>query len=269
MSDIDIDPALERTLEDLALIHEETLSHLQYLSIYALNYTYINFDTQKMVVSGTETDWLMHSIQQGLHQDLASRLKEFSHTWEEDALTTQAYTSWMQTHHADINWKKTDLGLKGKHGFHLLEIGHTEDLGIDSFNQMVDALNEFKYESIRLQKKYPSMLFDVHHMEEILQKQIQFAEEEQAQLDAMKIEFDESLFEPLEEPTLSEQEDQALSLRVQWYEDDEIAGQMQLPLIKVKQIFTSIKDKYHQPKIPQRVYLNKRKQLFPEHFATS
>ena len=57
--------------------------------------------------------------------------------------------------------------------------------------------------------------------------------------------------------------------RVQWYEDDEIADQMQLPLSRVRQIFTSIKDKYHQPKIPQRVYLNKRKQLFPEHFATS
>ena len=269
MSHTDIDPALEHTLQDLALIHEDTLSHLQYLSIYALNYTYIDFNTQKMVISGTETDWLMHSIQQGLHQDMASRLKAFSHAWENDAPMTQAYTSWMQAHQPEVSWQKTDLGLKGKHGFHLLEIGHTEDLGIDSFSQMVDALNEFKYESIRLQTKYPSMVFDVHHMEEILQKQIQFAKEEQAQLDTMKIEFDASLFEPLQEPTLSEQEDQALSLRVQWYEDDEIAEQMQLPLIKVKQIFTSIKDKYHQPKIPQRVYLNKRKQLFPEHFATS
>lgn len=269
MSHTGISPEMERTLEDLALIHEETLSHLEYLSIYALNYTYIDFNTQKMVISGTETNWLKHSIQQGLHQNMASRLREFSHSWEDDAPMTQAYTRWMQAHQPEVSWQKTDFGLKGKHGFHLLEIGHTEDLGIDSFNQMVDTLNEFKYESMRLQTKYPSMVFDVHNMEDILQQQTQFARQEQAQLDAMKIEFDASLFEPLEEPTLSEQEDQALSLRVQWYEDDEIAEQMQLSLIRVKQIFTSIKDKYHQPKIPQRVYLNKRKQLFPKHFATS
>ena len=56
------------------------------------------------------------------------------------------------------SWLKTDFALQGKHGFHLLEIGHRQDLGIDTYNQMVDVLNFFKYESMRLLKKYPLMV---------------------------------------------------------------------------------------------------------------
>ncbi len=257
---------IEQTFEDLALIHEDTLSSLKYLSVYALNYTYIDFESHKMVISGTESDWMTHMIRLGLHQEVAHRLREYCYDWSAESETTKAYTQFMTEHHPELKWRKTDFGLKGKHGFHLLEIGHTQELGIETFNAMADALNEFKFESIRLQEKYPAMLYDVESMPSILDLQAVFLEQDQALQESMKIEFDDSLFEPLEEPTLSKEEDTALSLRVQWYEDDEIADQMALSLKEVKQIFISIKDKYHQPKIPQRVYLAKRKELFPELF---
>ena len=57
MSDVNPQPDLEQTLHDLALMHEDTLAHVSYLSIYALNYTYIDFENHTMVVSGTEPEW--------------------------------------------------------------------------------------------------------------------------------------------------------------------------------------------------------------------
>ena len=54
---------------------------------------------------------------------------------------------------------------------------------------------------------------------------------------------------------------------LEWFEDDEIADAMNCSIKGVKDLFNAIKEKYQQPKIPQRVYLNKRKELFPELFA--
>ena len=73
-----------------------------------------------------------------------------------------------------------------------------------------------------------------------------------------------SLFEPLPEPTLNEQEHEALKWKVMWHQDDEIAEQMNLSILEVKAIFQGIKEKYHQPRIPQYVYMNKLQEVLAE-----
>jgi hypothetical protein len=269
MPDINSQPDLQQTLHDLALMHADTLAHVSYLSIYALNYTYIDFEKNTMVVSGTEPEWLLSRLAQGFETDLPQRLQMYAHAWTSDSRISQVYREWMVQHHPDVRWQKTDFGLQGQHGFHLLEIGHTDALSVDCLTQLVDVLNEFKHESMRLRDKYPAMVLPVANMPAILEQQAHFAEADRALVQGMALNLDPDLFEPLPEPTLSEAEDQALSLRVQWFEDDEIADKMQLPLAAVKALFNAIKDKYHQPRIPQRAYLKKRKELNPEWFVSS
>tara|TARA_B100001094_G_scaffold333119_1_gene408738 strand:+ start:1147 stop:1761 length:615 start_codon:yes stop_codon:yes gene_type:complete len=192
----------EQTFQDLALIHEDTLSSLQHLSVYALNYLYVDFESGKLIVSGTESDWLMRMVQQGLHQKLALRLCEFSHPWVEDSELYQAYQAMMQKNSPDKVWMKTEFCVPGKHGMHLLEMGHTKSLSIDTYNAFIDALNTFKYESMRLQVKYPSMVYQCETLPAILQQQEAFAEEDRKTMESMRLEFDLSLFEPIPEPTL-------------------------------------------------------------------
>jgi len=258
---------LPETLDDLAVISEHLLQEMEYLSVYALNYTYVNFETLDVVVMGTEADWLAEMMSQGLHLKVEQRLRNYSYSWTPDypQALYQAYEQYRKNNEpASATWLKTDFALKGAHGYHLLEIGHTQELGIDTYNQMVDVLNYFKYESMRLQKKYPLMVSKLAHLDAIETYQAIYQDEEQATLAKMTLNFDESLFEPLPEPVLTEQEHQALELRVQWFEDDEIADQMQLSIREVKKLFVSVKDKYHQPRIPQFIYQEKRRKVFSD-----
>ena len=128
-------------------------------------------------------------------------------------------------------------------------------------------MNTLKYESIRLREKYPNIVFPINNMESIFQKQFEFDEEEKNLLNTNEINLDMRLFEPLPEPILTDEEDRALSLRVQCFEDDEIADAMDCSIKHIKNIFKAIEEKYHQPKIPQHVYLSKRKIMFPELFS--
>ena len=206
---------LSETLDDLAVISEHLVKEMEYLSVYALNYTYVNFDTSEVVVMGTESDWLEAMMTQGLQLKVEQRLRNYAYPWtpEYPQALYQAYAEHRDKLHGSESWLKTDFALQGKHGFHLLEIGHRQELGIDTYNQMVDVLNFFKYESMRLQKKYPLMVSKLANLDAIQTYQAIYQEEEQSTLARMSLKFDESLFEPLPEPVLTEQEHQALELQ--------------------------------------------------------
>ena len=172
----------------------------------------------------------------------------------------------MQEKSSSITWRKTDLGLQGGRGFHLLEISHTKPIPIESLSVLVDILNDCKYESIKAQNQYPHMIYPALRIENIKAYQAQFEEQEHDLIEFTNIELTKPATQPSIEPTLSPLEDRALNLRVQWYKDEEIAEQMDIPLRRVEAIFRAIKRKYHQPRIPSYVYAKKRKQIFPELF---
>lgn len=243
---------------------QHRVDDLDYLQVYALNYTHINFEKKTSVILGTEQAWLLHYIEQDLHNQIAPRLRDSCYYWDKSQLHTQAYAEFMQQHQPELSWMKTDLCIQDEHGYHLLEIGHSKELGIDTIQQFEDTLDAFKHEAIRLQQKYPQMIFPLTCLNEIQDYQALYAEQDKEAMEKMKINFDMSLFEPIPEPTLTEQEDEALKLRVMWHEDDEIADKMGLSILETKALFNVIKDKYQQPKIPQRVYVAKMKQVLNE-----
>jgi DNA-binding CsgD family transcriptional regulator len=239
---------------DLALIVEDELRAVDYLYIDAVNYTYVNFKTGKMVLLGTEGSWLHQLVTQGLHQQIAPRLKQYAYDWQPSSALYQAYQQHLCQQNYQTPWFKTDFGMPSSEGFHLLDIRHQQPLDIESINKLEDLVCAFKDESKRLQLKYPQMVMQAECLDEILATQAQMKAEAAAALLHSTLELDPALFEPLPEPALSDQEETALEMRCRWMVDDEIADEMGLSIREVKGLFQGIKDKYHQPRIPQHVY---------------
>lgn len=249
---------------DLAMIVEEELRAVDYLYIDAVNYTYVNFKTGKMVLLGTEGAWLNQFVTQGLHQHIAPRLRQYAYDWEPSSALYQAYQQHLHQQHDKTPWFKTDFGMPSASGFHLLDIRHQQPLDIESMNKLEDLLFAFKDESKRLQLKYPQMVMQAERLDEILAMQAQFtAVMAEAMLNS-SLELDPAWFEPLPEPALSDEEEIALEMRCRWMVDDEIADEMDLSISAVKAIFNNIRDKYHQPRIPQSVYRERTHRHFKQ-----
>ena len=252
-----------RLFQDLALLMQHRVDYLDYLGVDSINYFHIDTRNNTVTVLGTESAWVEHILKHDICNEVAPRLREFATLWKQDDDVYQTYVKFMSDN-LPKNWMKTDYCMQDETGFHLLEIGHHQDLGIEDIGAIEDEIGAFFDEADRLRQKHPQISKPLTCIPAIADFQQLFAEQDQQLQDSCKFELDMSLFEPLPEPTLNEQEHEALKWKVMWHQDDEIAEQMSLSILEVKAIFQGIKEKYHQPRIPQYVYMNKLQEVLAE-----
>lgn len=233
-----------------AEIHQPKLDDFSYLKVKSLHYYCLNWCNQTLSCTGTDALWLNHVFKTMLYQALGSRLNLMCHLWEDNPVWQQAYQD-HQHQQNQPNWLKTDFCLEDKHGFHLLEVEHEAPLTIQQINPLFDCISYFKYENIRLQKHNPELQWP-------LTPEIQAPIKPKIAPDLF-VDLDQ-IIEADPEP-LNQQEEQALSLRLQWHSDDEVAQKMGLSLQETRQLYTSIADKNHHPYIPPSVYQNHLKKL--------
>lgn len=240
-----------RLLQHQAECHQPQLADFSYLRIKNLNYYYLDWNRQTFSCTGTDATWLHHILETPLKQALGSRLKLLCHLWADNPVWQQAY----QDHQRQTDqptWLKTDFCLEGKHGYHLLEVEHENPLTIDHINPIFDCISYFKYENIRFQQNHPELQWPL--------AEVIAAPKLPKMPDELFFDLD-AIIEADPEP-LNEQEEQALSLRLQWHSDDEVAQKMGLSLQETRQLYTSIADKHHHTEIPSSVYQNYRNKLF-------
>jgi hypothetical protein len=250
---------LAESFQKLEHLYQSSLSSLDHLYVYALNYMYVDLKNETLLIVGTESNWMNEMIKSNLHQKIANRFMEQTQIWEANTEFFKAYDRFIQNHQTISSWYKTDIVVKESQGVHLLEISHYQPLPLDTKHYLNDAFETFRFDRPRLHQQYPNLLFPIQDMQPYYSAQ---AEQKQTDVDTMKLELDMKLFEPMPEPALSHAEKRALSLRVQWYEDDEIAEAMECSLADVRALFEAVKDKYQQPKIPPRVYDKIRQETF-------
>lgn len=243
------------SFQDLSIIMQHRVDYLDYLGVYALNYVHVDTNNHNITLLGTEKQWLSYMVEQDLHNQIAPRLRDYFHAWDEHTEHAQAYLTQV-SNNTPVNWMKTDFCLKDESGYHLLEIGHTKALGIDTIQQFEDEIGAFQDEAIRLKQKYHDMIQPLTNIAAINDYQRLFDEEDKKWQEQCQLNFDMSLFEPLPEPVLTEEENEAIRLRVMWHQDDEIADKMNRSILDIKAMFHGIKEKYQQPKIPQKVYID-------------
>ena len=126
--------------EDLALLYRQRMKSLEQHAIVAANYFYIDFKHQSVVITGTEGAWLSVLIEQQLIEKFQHRLQEDCRAWHEHDALFADYRAYRAAQNDPSPWPETDLGLQGQHGFHLLEVTHTQPLDIDVFDDLQDTL---------------------------------------------------------------------------------------------------------------------------------
>jgi hypothetical protein len=235
---------LSQVLPWQADILQPILADYSHLAVTQLNYYYADWQQQIVSFIGTEAGWLQHCIQEGLFEDLPTRLHSLVNLWEPDASWYQAYQQYRTQQGLSVNFLKTDICLEGKHGFHLLEIGHARPLTLFDMNPLFDCISQLKDENMRLQQ---------HHPELILRIGKTITAPKPLQLETSSL-FDLNQIEGADPIPLNEMETTVLTLRLQGYQDDEIAQQLKLCLADTRQLFASIAQKHHHPCIPTSVY---------------
>ena len=193
---------------------------------------------------GTEPQWLAQWCQEGWSQRINERAHELGQSWSTQPELTQAYASFRRQKELTAAVEKCDLCLEGRHGFHILEVTHTKVLESQQLNRLFDLIEKLlKDESIRLAAYYP-----------LLQQDLPWLAAPECCVEPHEPVYDLDQIMEADPLPLNAEEIQALTLRVQWHQDDEIARLMQLSLQQVQALFQSIGDKHHHPYIPDSVY---------------
>jgi hypothetical protein len=244
-------PQLEAVAEILAL--KLKTYHLN--GVCALNYYYWDQSNQKVSFLGTEPQWLAQWCQEGWPQKINQRAHELGQSWSMLPELTQAYASFRRQKELTAVVEKTDLCLEGRHGFHILEITHTKALQSHQLNRLFDLISLFKDESIRLAAYYP-----------LLQQTVPWLPKPECCVEPHEPVYDLDQIIEADPLPLNAEETQALTLRVQWHQDDEIARAMRLSLAQVQALFQSIGAKHHHPYIPDSVYRRHLHSLYPHWF---
>ncbi|MBL6735239.1 MAG: hypothetical protein ISP86_05110 [Shewanellaceae bacterium] len=237
-------PTLSQVFNRQADIIQPILADYSHLSVTHLNYFYADWQQQRVSLIGTEALWLQHCQEQGLLEDLPTRLHGLVNLWEPGVTWYQVYQGYRMQQGLSINFLKTDICLAGQHGFHLLEIAHDRPLSLFDINPLFDCISRLKDESRRLQQHYSELVIPIG---------MPITVPSPIKLETSSM-FDVNQIEEADPIALNELETKVLTLRLQGYQDDEIADPLQLSLADIRQLFVSIADKHQHPRIPTSVY---------------